>query len=70
MSISARSKIQGRVSVIQAGEVMSLVTVQAGDNKLVAEERPSLVRLLIEMNLAPGDSVLVVIKATEVMLLK
>ena len=36
MSISARNKIQGQISAIRAGEVMSLVTVEAGDNRLGA----------------------------------
>ena len=36
MSISARNKIQGQISAIHGGEVMSLVTVQAGENRLVA----------------------------------
>jgi len=67
MSISARNKIQGQISGIQAGEVMSLVTVQAGENRLVA----AITRQAIdESGLAQGDAVTVVIKATEVMLLK
>ncbi|TLY21216.1 MAG: molybdenum-pterin-binding protein [Nitrospirae bacterium] len=67
MSISARNKIQGQISGIQAGEVMSLVTVQAGENRLVA----AITRQAIdELGLAQGDAVTVVIKATEVMLLK
>jgi molybdopterin-binding protein len=36
MSISARNKLQGQISAIQAGEVMCLVKIQAGDNTLVA----------------------------------
>jgi molybdate transport system regulatory protein len=67
MSISARNKIQGQISAIHAGEVMSLVTVQAGENRLVA----AITRQAIdELGLAQGDAVMVVIKATEVMLLK
>ena len=67
MSISARNKIQGQISRIQAGEVMSLVTVQAGENRLVA----AITRQAIdELGLVQGDAVTVVIKATEVMLLK
>ena len=67
MSISARNKIQGQISGIQAGEVMSLVTVRAGENRLVA----AITRQAIdELGLAQGDAVTVVIKATEVMLLK
>jgi len=57
MAISPRNKIQGWVSAIHAGEVMSLVTVQAGDHRLVAAITNEGVK---ELQL----------KATEVMLLK
>ena len=67
MSISARNKIQGQISAIHVCEVMSLVTVQAGENRLGA----AITRQAIdELGLAQGDAVTVVIKATEVMLLK
>ena len=54
MSISARNKIQGQISAIHAGEGMSLVTVQAGENHLGAA-----------ITRAAGSH-----QATEVMLLK
>ena len=36
MLISARNRVQGQVTDIHAGEVMSLVTIQAGDHRLVS----------------------------------
>jgi len=54
MSISARNKIQGRASAIHAGEVMSLVTVQAGDHRLVVAITNEGVK---ELQLKQNDSV-------------
>jgi molybdopterin-binding protein len=67
MSISARNKIQGQISGIQAGEVMSLVTVQAGENRLVAAITNEGVK---ELQLKQKDQVTAVVKSTEVMLIK
>ena len=36
MPISARNRVQGQVTDIRAGEVMSLVTIQARDHRLVS----------------------------------
>lgn len=36
MAISARNKLQGRVTAIKAGEVMFLVTIDAQGPKIVA----------------------------------
>ena len=67
MSISARNKIQGRVSGIQSGEVMSLVTIQAGEQRLVSAVTNEGVK---ELQLKQNDSVTAVVKSTEVMLMK
>ena len=67
MSISARNKIQGQISAIHAGEVMSLVTVQAGENRLVAAITNEGVK---ELQLKLKDQVTAVVKSTEVMLMK
>lgn len=67
MAISARNKVQGQVTDIHAGEVMSLVTVQAGDHRLVASVTNEGVK---ELQLKPKDTVTAVVKSTEVMLLK
>lgn len=67
MTISARNKIQGRVTIIQAGEVMSLVTVQAADHKLVSAVTNEGVK---ELQLKQNDTITAVVKSTEVMLIK
>ncbi len=67
MSISARNKVQGQVADIHAGEVMSLVTVKAGDHRLVASVTNEGVK---ELQLKPKDTVTAVVKSTEVMLIK
>ncbi len=67
MSISARNKVQGQVTDIHAGEVMSLVTVQAGEHRLVASVTNEGVK---ELQLKAKDQVTTVVKSTEVMLIK
>lgn len=67
MSISARNKVQGQVTDIHAGEVMSLVTIQAGDHRFVSSVTNEGVK---ELQLKPNDTVTAVVKSTEVMLLK
>jgi molybdate transport system regulatory protein len=67
MSMSARNKIQGRVSGIQSGEVMSLVTIQAGEQQLVSAVTNEGVN---ELQLKQNDQVTAVVKSTEVMLIK
>jgi molybdate transport system regulatory protein len=67
MAISARNKVQGQVTDIHAGEVMSLVTIQAGDHRLVASVTNEGVK---ELQLKPKDTVTAVVKSTEVMLIK
>jgi molybdate transport system regulatory protein len=67
MPISARNKVQGQVTDIHAGEVMSLVTIQVGEHRLVASVTNEGVK---ELQLKPKDSVTAVVKSTEVMLIK
>ncbi len=67
MSISARNKVQGQVTDIHAGEVMCLVTVQAGEHRLVSSVTNEGVK---ELQLKPKDTVTAVVKSTEVMVIK
>ena len=67
MAISARNKLQGRVSEIKSGEVMCLVTVEAQGTKVVAAVTKQGVE---ELKLKQNDEVTAVIKSTEVMLMK
>lgn len=65
--ISARNQIKGRISEIQGGEVMSLVTMQTGDLSIISSVTNRSVK---ELGLKVGDSVTALIKSTEAMVLK
>jgi molybdopterin-binding protein len=67
MELSARNQLKGKVTSIRTGEVMAEVAVDVGGNEIVAAiTRGSVERL----GMSVGDDVVVVIKATEVMLAK
>ncbi len=65
--ISAQNQIKGRVTNIQAGEAMSLVTIQAGDQTIVSAVTNHGVKGLA---LKTNDTVTAVVKSTEAMLIK
>ena len=65
--ISAQNQIKGRITNIQAGEVMSLVMLQAGDPTVVSAITNHGVKALA---LKQGDTVTAVVKSTEAMLIK
>jgi len=67
MEISARNRLPGTVKEIKLGQVMAEVTVQVGENEVVAAITKASVERL---GLKVGDSASVVIKATEVMIAK
>jgi len=65
MELSARNQLKGTITGIQLGNVMGEVTVDVGGQQLVSV----ITRKSVEsMGLEEGDAVVVVIKATEVML--
>ena len=65
VEISARNQLRGRVTAISLGGVMAEVRVRVGDQELVSViTRASSERLGIKV----GDEVVMIIKATEVML--
>ncbi len=66
MKISARNQLQGKVTAVRLGSVMAEVTVDVGGgNSLVS----AITRSSAEsMGLGEGVEVVVVIKATEVMI--
>ncbi len=67
MELSARNRLPGVVKAIKLGEVMAEVTVQVGENEVVAViTKASVERLGFKV----GDQATVVIKATEVMIAK
>ncbi len=67
MEISARNVLPGTVKAIKLGQVMAEVTVQVGENEVVAAITKASVERL---GLKVGDSASVVIKATAVMIAK
>jgi len=67
MSLSARNRLEGKITELQLGGVMAHVVVKVGDNLI---ESVITRKSAEEMNLKVGDAVAAVIKSTEVMLQK
>ncbi len=66
MELSARNQLSGTVTEIILGEVMADVSVDIGNAQIVAA---AITRSSVErLGLSVGDPVVVIIKATEVML--
>lgn len=67
MTLSARNRLEGKITELQLGGVMAHVTVKVGDNLI---ESVITRRSAEEMKLKVGDTVSAIIKSTEVMLEK
>lgn len=67
MALSARNQLRGRVKEVNLDNIMAHVVVQIGENEV---DSVITRRSADELNLKEGDSVLVVIKSTEVMIQK
>jgi molybdopterin-binding protein len=67
MTLSARNRLEGKITELQLGGVMAHVALRVGDNVI---ESVITRRSAEEMNLKVGDTVSAVIKSTEVMLEK
>jgi molybdopterin-binding protein len=67
MTLSARNRLEGKITELQLGGVMAHVAIKVGDNLI---ESVITKRSAVEMNLKVGDTVTAVIKSTEVMLEK
>jgi molybdate transport system regulatory protein len=67
MEISARNQLPGKVVSTRLGAIMAEVIVEVEPATIVAAITRSSVESL---NLQPGDTVRVVVKATEVMIAK
>jgi molybdopterin-binding protein len=65
MTLSARNRLEGKVTEIQFGGVMAHVVIRVGKNLI---ESVITKRSAEEMKLKVGDTVSAVIKSTEVML--
>lgn len=67
MTVSARNRLEGKITELQLGGVMAHVVVQVGNNFI---ESVITRRSAEEMNLKVGDTVAALMKSTEVMLQK
>ena len=67
MTLSARNRLEGKITELQLGGVMAHVVVRVGDNLI---ESVITRRSAEEMKLKVGDAVSAIIKSTEVMLEK
>jgi molybdopterin-binding protein len=65
MEISARNQLKGKIKSVTPGAVMSEVVVDIGGQEVVSMISKASVERL---GLKPGDSVVAIIKATEVMI--
>jgi molybdopterin-binding protein len=67
MTLSARNRLQGKITELQLGGVMAHVVIQVGNDII---ESVITRRSAVEMNLKIGDTVSAVIKSTEIMIEK
>lgn len=67
IQISGRNQLKGKVTEIQLGDILAEVTIQVGDNLIDAVITR---RSAEKLNIAVGDQVTALIKATEVMVIK
>jgi molybdate transport system regulatory protein len=67
MPLSARNQLKGTVREVHLGEVMAHVVVKVGQNLIESVITRTSAE---ELELKKGDSVVVVIKSTEVMIQK
>jgi molybdopterin-binding protein len=65
MTLSARNRLEGKITELQLGGVMAHVVVRVGNNLI---ESVITRRSAEEMSLKVGDTVSAIIKSTEVML--
>jgi molybdopterin-binding protein len=67
MSISARNQLKGKITEIILGDVMAHLTIRVGQNLI---DSVITRKSADELKLKKGDSVIAVVKATEVMVSK
>lgn len=65
MKISARNQLPAKVVAITAGEAIANVELDVGGMRVVASITVEAIR---ELNLAPGEDVVAVVKASDVMI--
>lgn len=65
MELSARNQLPGTVTSVKTGAVMAEVVVDVGGHEIVAAITSGSAE---KLGLAPGEQVVVLVKATEVMI--
>jgi molybdate transport system regulatory protein len=65
MRLSARNKIPGTITSIERGQAIANVVLDVGDQRLVASITTEAVK---DLGLSEGDTVVAVIKASDVMI--
>ena len=68
LRLSARNQLHGTVIAVHHGEVMSTVKAILGDGQLLTAAITK--EAAADLDLAPGDAVIVIVKATEVIIAK
>ncbi len=68
MRLSARNQLRGTVTGVHHGEVMSTIKASLGDGQPLTAAITK--DAATELDLVPGDAVLVIVKSTEVMVAK
>jgi molybdopterin-binding protein len=63
--LSARNQLRGTITSVRHGEVMSTIKAVLGDGQPVTAAITK--EAAVDLDLAPGDSVVVIVKSTEVM---
>lgn len=67
MALSARNQLRGTVTSVEKGIITAKVVVKIGDNQITSVITKDAVE---DLNIKEGDEVAIVIKATEVMIMK
>ncbi len=67
MALSARNQLRGRIKQVKLGTIMAHVVIQVGENEI---ESIITRQSAEELNLKVDDTVMAVIKSTEVMIQK
>jgi len=68
LQISARNQLHGTITAVRHGDVMSTIKTVLGDGQVLTAAITK--DAAVDLDLAPGDGVVIVIKSTEVMVAK
>lgn len=66
MKLSARNQIQGKVKEINKGATTAHIKIDIGNNNIITSSITN--EAADDLNIQPGDSIMVIIKASDVIL--